>query len=106
MCSWTKGARISIPQKPRITLGIAASISTSGEITLLTPFGASRLRKSPIEIAIGAPRKSAKNEVTIVPKSSVPAPNSSKGGFGCQVVWKTKPSPNLEIEGPAPWTTS
>ena len=30
MCDWTKGARTRIPQKPRMTLGIAASISTSG----------------------------------------------------------------------------
>ena len=31
-CSCTKGARTRMPQKPRMTLGIAASISTSGEI--------------------------------------------------------------------------
>ena len=33
-----------MPQKPRMTLGIAASISTSGETTPRTPAGASRLR--------------------------------------------------------------
>ena len=38
------GARIRIPQKPRITLGIAASISTSGPTMPRTPAGASRLR--------------------------------------------------------------
>ncbi len=41
---WTKGARTSTPQKPRMTLGIAASISTSGATTPRTPGGASRLR--------------------------------------------------------------
>ena len=92
-----------MPQKPRMTLGIAASISTSGEITPRTPVGASRLRKRPIEIAIGAPSSSAKKELTAVPKSSEPAPNSSK--FGCQVVSVRKPSPNLEIAGLAPCMT-
>ncbi len=58
-----------------MTLGIAASISTSGAITPLTPAGASRLRKSPIEIAIGVASASATNEVTTVPKSSGAAPN-------------------------------
>ena len=37
MCSCTKGARTSRPQKPRMTLGIAASISTSGEIDAADP---------------------------------------------------------------------
>ena len=40
----TNGARIRMPQKPRMTLGMAASISTSGPITPRTPAGASRLR--------------------------------------------------------------
>ena len=104
MCSWTKGARIRSPQKPRMTLGIAASISTSGEMIPRTPAGASRLRKSPIAIAIGAPSSRAMKELTAVPKRKEPAPNTSK--FGFQVVWKTNPSPNLDIAGPAPCTTS
>ena len=83
-CACTKGARTSRPQKPRMTLGIAASSSTSGPTTPRTPLGASRVRKSPIAIAIGAPSSSAKAEVTAVPKSSEPAPNSPK--LGCQVV--------------------
>ena len=39
-----KGARMRIPQKPRMTLGIAASISTSGPTSKRTGPGASMLR--------------------------------------------------------------
>ena len=38
------GASTMIPQRPMITLGTAASNSTSGPITALTRPGASRLR--------------------------------------------------------------
>ena len=34
-----------------------------------------------------------------MPKSTVPAPNSSNGGFGCQVVSKTNPSSELGDRG-------
>ena len=40
----------------------------------------------------------------MVPKSSEPAPKTPK--FGCQVVLERKPSPNFEIAGAAPCTTS
>ena len=83
----TNGARIRIPQKPRMTLGIAASISTNGPIRLRTPVGASRLRKRAIATAIGTPSTSAAKEVTAVPKIIGAAPNSSRrvrlpGGAG------------------------
>ena len=45
------GARTMMPQKPRITLGIAASISTSGPMTPRRRCGASRLRNRPIDDA-------------------------------------------------------
>ena len=44
MCACMKGASTMIPQKPRITLGIAASISTSGPTIVRTERGASMLR--------------------------------------------------------------
>jgi hypothetical protein len=70
---------------------------------LRIPAGASRVRKRPIEIAIGAPSRSAKKELTTVPKNSEPAPKTPK--LGCHWVSKMKPRPNLEIAGPAPSTT-
>ena len=38
-CAWTNGARMRMPQNPRITLGIAASSSTIGPRTALMPRG-------------------------------------------------------------------
>ncbi len=103
MSEWTNGARTISPQKPRMTLGIAASISTRGAITRLTPVGASRLRKSPIEMPIGVAKSSAVKEVTAVPKSSEAAPSCLK--FGCQTELVRKPSPKWEMAGAAPLTT-
>ena len=42
--SWTTGPSTRMPQSPRTTLGIAASISTSEPTTPRTPRGASSLR--------------------------------------------------------------
>ena len=56
-----------MPQKPRITLGIAASISTSGPMTPRTRRGASRLRYRPMAIPIGVAITSAIAELTAVP---------------------------------------
>ena len=48
-----KGLSTMIPQRPRITLGIAASISTSAPIESRSTRGASSVRKSAIPIASG-----------------------------------------------------
>ena len=80
----TNGARTSRPQKPRMTLGIAASNSTSGPTTPRTPWGPAGSGRARSRSRSGAPRMRAKAEVTAVPNSSEPAPNSPK--LGCQVV--------------------
>ena len=68
------GASTMIPQKPRITLGIAASISTSGPTTARTPGRAITAKYSPIAIPSGVASASATSEVTSVPKIHATAP--------------------------------
>ena len=87
------GASTTIPQNPRMTLGMAASISTSGPITPLTRPGATVLRYRPIEIPIGTAKTSAPSEVTAVPYSSGVAPKMLKLGF--HSLWVRKPHTEL-----------
>ena len=61
------GPRTRIPQRPRTTLGIAASISISEPTTPLTPFGASSVRYSAIPIASGAEISRAIRDEIAVP---------------------------------------
>ena len=72
---WTKGASTNTPQKPRMTLGIAASISTSGAMIPAHPRGR---QQAQVEADRDRDRRSraasAAKELTAVPKSSEPAP--------------------------------
>ena len=52
---------------------------------------------------IGAARSRAIAELTSVPYSITPAPNTPK--FGFQAVCPMKPRPKCEIARPAPWKT-
>ena len=63
----TKGARKMRPKNPRITLGIAASISTSGPTTVRTERGASIARYSAMAIDSGTAMIIAIADVTAVP---------------------------------------
>jgi hypothetical protein len=56
-----------MPQRPRTTLGIAASSSTSMPMGRRSTRGASSVRKSAIAIDIGAAISSAIAELTAVP---------------------------------------
>ena len=63
-----------IPQRPRTTLGMAASSSTIVPTGVRSTRGASSLRKSPIAIASGTAMSSATSAVTSVPKIRSAAP--------------------------------
>ena len=64
---WTYGASTITPQKPTITLGIAASISTIGPTITDTARGAIMASHSAIAIPSGTASTSAIAEVTNVP---------------------------------------
>ena len=82
-----------MPHSPITTLGTAASMSTSVPTGVLIHGGASSLRKSPIAIESGAARRTAPNEVTIVPMIRSRAPYSFSGAFQTlshrKLRWKT-----------------
>ena len=61
------GPSTRMPQSPRTTVGIAASISTNEPTTSRIPLGASSLRKSAIAMARGVAISRAMSEVTAVP---------------------------------------
>ena len=101
-CSWTKGASTKRPQKPRITEGIAASISTSGETMPRTPpapagsgRGRSRSRSAPQQQGHQGSDGGAEQK----------RPGTEHFEVRCQVVWTRNPSPNFEIAGAELWTT-
>ncbi len=92
-----------IPQKPRMTLGMAASISTSGPMTALTRRGARRLRNRPIDMPIGSARAKARSELMALPYSRVAAPKTPK--FAFQAERPMKPSPKADMAELAPFIT-
>ncbi len=84
-----------IPHRPRTTLGIAASSSTSVATGRRIRRGASSVRKSAIAIDIGPAISSAIAELTAVPKMKAAAPNLPVTGF--HSLDMRKPSPKCEI---------
>ena len=63
-----------MPQRPMMTLGTAASVSTSAVTGPRSQRGESSVRKSAIPSASGVAMSSAPNDVTAVPKRKVAAP--------------------------------
>ena len=86
-----QGPITRMPQSPRTTLGTDASISTSAPTGPRSQGGASSVRKSAIAIEIGPAIRSAKSEVSAVPKMKAAAPNWLVTGFQVSVREEAEP---------------
>src|SRR5205814_6277754 len=89
-----------MPQSPRITLGIAASISISEMSGCRIHNGASSVRYAAVAMRNGTAMINAIAEETSVPQINGSAPNCSATGSHVDVVRKRKPNFLMASEDP------
>ncbi len=98
--SLRNGSITKMPHNPRMTLGMAASISMRKISGWRTQFGANSVRNTAVATAKGVAMMSASTEVTSVPKMKGNAAYSFSTGFQTEFV--RNPNPNLVNVGPVP----
>lgn len=99
-----KGARMNMPQRPIMTLGIAASNSIMNDKGVLSFSGASSERNIAIPRLKGTAMIRARNDDTRVPKIKGRAPNTSATGSHVELV--KKPTPKMSLESADPIKSS
>ena len=91
-CSRSQGTITKMPQRPRMTLGTAASNSMNSVSGCRNQCGASSVRNTALAMLSGTAIRSATAEETSVPKMNGTAPNRPLTGSHSELVRKRHPN--------------